>query len=72
MPRIDEILDNLGKSAYFSTLDLAEGLHQIEIHTDSAETTAFTVDNGHFELTRMPFDIKNGPATFQIVMDIRI
>ncbi len=37
LPRIDDILDNLGKCRYFSTLDLAQGFHQIQIHEDSIE-----------------------------------
>lgn len=69
LPRIEEILDNLGKCTYFSTLDLAQGFHQIELHPDSIEKTAFTVDNGHWEYVRMPFGLKNAPSTFQRVMD---
>lgn len=69
LPRIDEILDNLGKCTYFTTLDLAQGFHQIEVHPNSVEKTAFTVPNGHFEYTRMPFGLKNAPATFQRMMD---
>lgn len=69
LPRIDEILDNLGKCSYFSTLDLAQGFHQIEMHHDSIEKTAFSVNNGHYEYVRMPFGLKNSPSTFQRVMD---
>lgn len=69
LPRIDEILDNLGKCMYFSTLDLAQGFHQIEMDTESIEKTAFTVNNGHWEYVRMPFGLKNAPSTFQRVMD---
>lgn len=69
LPRIDEILDNLGKSKYFSTLDLAQGFHQIEMDSESIEKTAFSVDNGHWEYVRMPFGLKNAPSTFQRVMD---
>ena len=69
LPRIDEILDNLGRSTYFTTLDLAQGFHQIEMDPKSIEKTAFTVNNGHYEYLRMPFGLKNAPSTFQRVMD---
>lgn len=69
LPRIEEILDNLGKSVYYTSLDLAQAFNQIEMHPDSIEKTAFTVNNGHYEYTRMPFGLKNAPSTFQRVMD---
>lgn len=68
LPRIDEILDNIGRCCYF-TLDLAQGFHQIEMHPDSVEKTAFTVNNGHYEYLHLPFGLKNAPSSFQRVMD---
>lgn len=69
IPNIVDILDKLGKSKYFSTLDLASGFHQIEVDPRDVEKTAFSTEEGHFEYLRMPFGLKNAPATFQRVMD---
>lgn len=69
IPNITEILDKLGKCMYFSTLDLTNGFHQIEVNPKDIPKTAFSVDYGHFEYVRMPFGLKNAPSTFQRVMD---
>ena len=69
LPNITETLDYLGRSCYFSTLDLTSGYYQIPMHPDSREKTAFNVEGGHFEYNRMPFGLRNAPSSFQRMMD---
>lgn len=69
LPNITDILDKLGKSQYFTTLDLANGFHQLEMDPNDVQKTAFSTENGHYEFKRMPFGLKNAPSTFQRVMD---
>ena len=69
LPRIDDLLDQLGNSRYFSTLDLASGFWQIRLSPSSVEKTAFAVPQGLFEFRVMPFGLTNAPAVFQRLME---
>lgn len=69
LPNITDILDQLGSSKYFSVFDLASGFHQIPMHESDAQKTAFSTPYGHYQFNRMPFGLKNAPATFQRLMD---
>lgn len=69
IPNITDVLDKLGKCQYFTTLDLASGFYQVEMHPQDIHKTAFNVEHGHYEFLRMPMGLKNSPSTFQRVMD---
>jgi Reverse transcriptase (RNA-dependent DNA polymerase). len=65
LPNISDILDQLGHSKYFSTLDLASGFHQMKVSPDDAPKTAFSTPTGHYEFNRMPFGLKTPPRLFK-------
>ena len=57
IPRIDDLLDQLGKSKFFSIFVLGSGFWQIRVHEDSREKTAFATPQGLFEFRVMPFGL---------------
>ena len=69
LPRVDDTLDTLSGSTWFSTIDLKSGYWQVEMTPNDREKTAFCTQEGLFEFNVMPFGLCNASATFQRLMD---
>ncbi|XP_067303559.1 uncharacterized protein [Pseudorasbora parva] len=70
MPRVDELLDRLGRARYISTLDLTKGYWQVPLSAQAKPKTAFSTPSGHWQYRVLPFGLHGAPATFQRLMDI--
>lgn len=70
LPRIDDILDGLGRAKYFSVLDLYSGFHQIKIHSDSRDITSFSTDKGSYRWKVLPFGLNVSPNSFARMMSM--
>ena len=60
----EDLFQRLGKSNYFSKIDLSKGYWQIPVAEEDVKKTAFVIPDGNYEFIRMPFVMKNSGATF--------
>uniref|UniRef100_A0A8C9VS90 Gypsy retrotransposon integrase-like protein 1 n=1 Tax=Scleropages formosus TaxID=113540 RepID=A0A8C9VS90_SCLFO len=69
LPRIDDALDCIAGSQWFSSLDLRSGYWQVALAPEAREKTAFTLGRGLWHFTVMPFGLCNAAATFERLME---
>ena len=69
IPRVDECLDALSGSKWYSSMDLNSGFWQVGLKKEDQEKTAFATSLGLFQFTVMPFGLANAPSTFERLVE---
>ena len=60
MPKLEDIINKLGRAKYLSKLDLTQGFWQIPLTNKAKEKSAFVTPFGHYQFTVMPFGMVKG------------
>ena len=68
LPTVDEIFQEMHGAKYFSRLDCASAYHQLALHEESRDLTAFISHEGIFRFTRTCFGLASAPSAFQKLM----
>ena len=69
IPRVDDCLDALAGSKWFSCMDLNSGFWQVGLDPRDKHKTAFSTSIGLYQFTVMPFGLVNAPSTFERLME---
>ncbi|XP_029928572.1 uncharacterized protein LOC115374014 [Myripristis murdjan] len=69
LPRLDDLIEQVGQARFISTLDLCKGYWQVPLTEAAKPLTAFRTPQGLWQFTKMPFGLQGAPATFQRLMN---
>ena len=65
LPRMEDLVENLGDAKFISKLNLTKGYWQIPLSQETQETSAFITPYCLYQFKVMPFGMTSAPATFQ-------
>lgn len=68
MPLIDDVLDQVGKSIWFTTMDLQFRFWQIPMTSEDIKKTTIITKSTLYKWNVMPFGLKNTISTFPKTM----
>lgn len=69
LPRIDNTLDYIVGSCWFSSLNLRSDYWQVELAPEACPKTTFSIGQGLWQCKVMPFGLCNASATFEHLME---
>ncbi|XP_066990453.1 uncharacterized protein [Macrobrachium rosenbergii] len=69
LPRLDDLIDSVGNEKFVTKIDLQKGYYQALLTPKATEISALLTPDGLYKYLRMPFGMKNAPATFQRIIN---
>ena len=68
LPHIEEVFAELQGARMFSTLDLQSAYHQVPLHEESRDLTAFIAQEELLCFCCVPYCLASAPSAFQRMM----
>ena len=68
VPTVDEVLQDLNNSKFFSKLDLNSAYHQTELDSESRDITTFATHKGLYRYKRLMFGVSCAPEMYQKIL----
>lgn len=69
LPVFDDLLPRFSGAKYFTTLDIKQAFHQVELVEESRDITTFITNWGLYRYTRLLFGVNYAPEFFQNLME---
>ena len=69
LPRVEECIDQVGKSKFLTKIDMLKGYWQIPLTPRAREISCFTILGQTYVCNVMPYGLTNATATYQRLMN---